>query len=242
MVEAIQASHQYGHSRIRCCGAHDDCRNRGGNCTIAICRYVKQRSVSCARSDSLVDSRFSYVGIHRPNLPAFFEHQRKTHNPEWILKYQDMFESAPFIELRKLAVNVLTDPAKKVRLGTRTKDLADIDPVLDFFEDLGFYESGGQISAEVIHHHHFFHWIRAYWEQTEPYVRDWQKKEPARWDHLEELFETLQEIEVELAEKNLVPYTKYLDNQELVEFFDGEIETWQSIQPSPSPPTNPTPD
>jgi hypothetical protein len=153
---------------------------------------------------------------------AISEYQRRTDDPTWALKYQDMFESRNFIELRKLAIDVLQS---RKDLSTRSKDLDNLDPVIDFFEDLGFYESGGQMSAEVIHHH-FYHWIRGYLQLTEVYTRAWQKKEAARWEHLGELFEKLQEIEVESAEKYFPSSERFLDEEGIAEFFAWEIETW----------------
>ena len=81
--------------------------------------------------------------------------------------------------------------ANKGHLGEITKpELASMDDVLDFLEDLGFYQRADHISPELVHHH-FFHWVRGYWQAAETYINAWRKKEPARWSHVEELFEQL---------------------------------------------------
>lgn len=63
-----------------------------------------------------------------------------------------------------------------------------------------------------------------------PYVIAWQEKEPTRWKYIEDLFEILQEIEAEGAEKHFPPYPKWLDEVDLCDFVNGEYETWKSIQ------------
>ena len=71
--------------------------------------------------------------------------------------------------------------------------LTDIDDMLDFLEDVGLYRRADQISPELAHHH-FFHWTRGYWQAAKPYIQAWREKEPARWSHVEELFDTGCEI------------------------------------------------
>lgn len=93
---------------------------------------------------------FGFIGLL---FQAYLEYRRRTLDATLVLRYQDQFESKDFIELRKLAVDVLKSSKN---LNSRSHGLQDIDPVLDFLEDLGFYEHGGQMSAEVIHHHFFY--------------------------------------------------------------------------------------
>lgn len=130
--------------------------------------------------------------------------------------------------LRKNAAQTLLD--KKSILDTRSSELADIEPVLDFLEDLGFYEYGGQMSAEAIHHH-FYHWVHGYWQASQRYVTAWRSIEPARWEHLEKLEETLEEIEVEKTKRK---YRGRLSDDELAEFLREEIKTWELISGKPS--------
>ena len=73
--------------------------------------------------------------------------------------------------------------------------LDKIDDVLDFFEDVGFYVNGGQISPEIAHHH-FYHWLRMYWQASIDYVEAWRKRESARWNHIDALFEITSEVEM----------------------------------------------
>ena len=169
------------------------------------------------------------LGFSGLMLRAFFEYQRRTHDPALALKLQEQFGSENFIELRKLAIDALTSGEL---LASRGLNLQDIDPVLDFLEELGFYERGGQLSAEVVHHH-FFHWARVSWQIARPYAVAWQDKKPTRWEYINDMFEILQEIEVERAEAHLVPTKKWLDDGELNDFIEGERQTWASIQLKP---------
>jgi len=73
-----------------------------------------------------------------------------------------------------------------------------VEPVLDFFEDLGFYLHGDQISDEVAHHH-YYHWLLGYYSILESYIEFYQKHdpngEPSAYVWIEPLFNRLSEIE-----------------------------------------------
>jgi len=125
---------------------------------------------------------------------TWFEYRRRTHDPTWILQYQKMFDE--MTTQRCLAAKTLIE--QKGHLGDLEgkEDVLDkIDDVLDFFEDVGFYQKGGQISPETAHHH-FYHWLRMYWQASREYVEAWQNKEGARWNHIGGLFEITSEVEM----------------------------------------------
>lgn len=168
------------------------------------------------------------IGVVGLFLHAVFEYQRRTHDPTWIFRFQDIFDGDDFIELRKAAVDVLRK--NRGNLAATDLELTPIDEVLDFFEDLGFYERGGQISVEVIHHH-FYYWIRGYYRAAEPYIKARQAEESATWEHLEPLLALLQRVEAEHDR-----YKDYLTDKDLDEFFDEEIKTWQAARNKRQPP------
>jgi hypothetical protein len=125
------------------------------------------------------------------------EYTRRTHDPTWILKFQDKFDGDDLKEKRRLAAKTLLERKQDLtRIDDLEEQLSPIDDVLDFFEDIGFYVSGDQISPEVAHHH-FYHWIRGYWYASRAYVETWQREESARWNHLLKLLQELDEIENE---------------------------------------------
>ena len=114
-------------------------------------------------------------------------------------------------------------------LKNHEKELDDIDDVMDFFEDIGFYMCGDQVSPEVAHHH-FYNWIRGYWQASEKYVNAWRAKEPARWNHIEKLFHTVTEIEV--SEGSTPKERLVLEPDKLDEFLDDEIGETETAVPA----------
>ncbi len=130
-------------------------------------------------------------------------YRKHTYDPTWVLKYQDKFDAMEEKE-RPIAARLLLNGLKEKdylsQIGAKRKELSDIDPVLDFFEDLGFYVKGVQISPEVAHHH-FYHWIRGYYQASRDYIDPWRDKEPARWEHLAYLFEITFEVEKEIEKR-----------------------------------------
>jgi hypothetical protein len=78
------------------------------------------------------------------------------------------------------------------------EERAKVEPVLDFFEDLGFYLHGCQISDEVAHHH-YHHWLRGYYSVLKSYIKFYQendeKGDASAYIWIGPLFERLSEIE-----------------------------------------------
>ncbi len=110
---------------------------------------------------------------------------------------------------------------KKAELeNIKNRELEDIDDVLDFLEDVGLYQRADYVSPELAHHH-FFHWTRGYWQAAGPYVQAWRRKERARWNHVEELFET--SCNIELEEHGGKREQLLLSDADLNEFLRQEI-------------------
>jgi len=127
-------------------------------------------------------------------LRNYLEYRRLKYDPHWAMNFQDRFDKATTARA-KAAETLLTN--KTSLQNTEDERLADIDDVLDFFEDVGLYQQADHISPELAHHH-FFHWTRGYWQAAKPYVAAWRAKEPARWSHVEGLFDTGCDIELGL--------------------------------------------
>ena len=128
-------------------------------------------------------------------VQTYFEFRRRTYDPTWALKYQDIWDES--VHLRSKAAKILLEHCDKLsQIGEDDNDslLCPIDDVLDILEDIGFYMQGDQLSPEVAHHH-FYHWIRGYWFSGEEYIQAWQRIEPARWQHLKNLFDETSAIE-----------------------------------------------
>lgn len=96
-------------------------------------------------------------------------------------------------------------------------DLVNIDDALDFFEDLGFYVEGDQISPEVAHQA-FYYWIEGYYTAARQYIEFRQKTSPTAWDHFKPLYDITSEVEASKVKDKKTP-----DETELQKFLEGEI-------------------
>ena len=157
---------------------------------------------------------------------TFSEYRRRQHDPTWILKYQDKFDQMKKDRF-EAAKTLIEQKGQLGNLDGREDVLDPIDDVLDFFEDIGFYERGGQISPETAHHH-FYHWLRIYWQAARPYIGAWRKDAPARWSHIDDLFETASEVEMEEAGCSRSEITLSCDR--LDEFLKQEIKFCSGVE------------
>jgi len=153
---------------------------------------------------------------------AVAEYQIRTYDSTLAFKFDDRFYDSEMRSARSKAARLLKDNQGKLR---RTDpDLADVDEVLDFLEDLGFYQYGDQITPEVAHHH-FYHWIRGYYLASRDYIGAWQEKEPTRWEHVAGLFENTRVIENKLSRGKAA---KSLTDEEISIFLEEEIKLCSS--------------
>jgi hypothetical protein len=135
-------------------------------------------------------------------LRTWEEYRRTTYDPTWALKFQERFDNMWVTKDRQNAARVLRDQkANLSKIDDDRFDLSPIDEVLDFFEDIGFYTFGRHISPEAAHHH-FFHWIRGYYENALPYITAWRAKEAARWGRLSWLYLVTKELEARAEKKS----------------------------------------
>lgn len=121
------------------------------------------------------------------------EYRRRTFDPTWVMKFWDIFESEPMKRTRGAAARDIQDHSD--RLGYENFLSPNIDDVLDFFEDLGFYIHGDQLTPEVAHHA-FYYWIHGYYIACRPYIECKQIERPNQWQWVPWLFEITHEMEV----------------------------------------------
>jgi len=158
------------------------------------------------------------VGMTLLLLQMRAEYRRRTYDPTWVLKFGDAFNSKEMKCTRSNAAAVLQNNAGNLRRSEFKSP--EIDEVLDFFEDLGFYMQGDQITPEV-GHHAFHDWIRGYYSAARDYLDVAQETEPTRWEFVKILFDTTNEIE---AERSKGRHKKFLDATDLADFLDAEIK------------------
>src|ERR1019366_4349487 len=83
------------------------------------------------------------LGLVFLSLQTWLEYRRRTHDPTWILKFQEQFDSLN--EKRAKASERLSSDGDHLNdLEKYKQELSDIDDVLDFLEDIGFYMQGDQ--------------------------------------------------------------------------------------------------
>lgn len=168
------------------------------------------------------------VGIILMAIQSYSEYIKRTYDPTLALIYQRRFEEKDFLGKRVIAATcILNNKDNLSNLDKYADDLCRIDWILDFFEDIGFYVHGLQISPEVAHHH-FYHYIRGYWQWTSQYVKAYQdqRHEKSTWEHIEELYLTTSEVET--REGGNVT----LGHNELNEFLKVERELLDEYAPA----------
>ncbi len=159
---------------------------------------------------------------------TILEYRRQTYDYDLISKYDEKFEGLD--PVRQKAAKVCKDYLNLDKSGTdevnkwefiNKHDRSRVEPVLDFFEDLGFYVKGDRIS-DLIVHHYFYHWIRGYYSVLKSYIEFYRKEsgDKSAYIYIEPLFKRMSVVE----EKN--EFQKFfLDTkEEKIDFIDDEIE------------------
>lgn len=150
-------------------------------------------------------------------LRAFSEYRQRTYDQTWITHFKVEFDEDTMKQARHLASNTMKQ--FQGRLRTENSQLKDIDGVLDFFDELGFYVIGDQISPEVAHQS-FYYWIRGYYTAARDYLEYYQSKESTTWEHIKPLYELTHEVERTASKGQFVGS---LSAEKLNEFLDDEI-------------------
>jgi hypothetical protein len=154
------------------------------------------------------------VGASLLAIQWWAEYRRRTYDPSWISKFQDEFQELSAHRLASIKAFRKNNEPKQ--LG---KDI-NVEEVLDFFDSLGFYLQGDQITPEVAHQE-FYYWIRGYYSAAKPIIEAAQKKNKTQWAHIRGLFEITNEVERELDKKaSVTPLAP--DSDDLAEFFKDE--------------------
>jgi hypothetical protein len=152
-------------------------------------------------------------------LQTSFGFVRRTHEPTWALKYQQMWDSDDGYVRRITASQTIKELRHRLA-ELEDNRLVNIDDALDLLEDIAFYVFGGQISPESAHHH-FFYWIRGYLYSAKPYIEARQIGEPSQWENIVALYRLTSKVEIwkTFARDRRLR----LDDGEVAEFLDEEI-------------------
>jgi len=143
----------------------------------------------------------------------FFEYQRRTYdlatvNPLVIRFESDSMEKNFTLGARR-TLEIISQGWQNVDHAT------DVEPVLDFLEDIGFALNMNQISDELAHHY-FYPSVQAYFLMLKDYIKENQKTYgKATWQYIEPLFERTFLIEHKLDREA----QKHPPKEEIIEFF-----------------------
>jgi hypothetical protein len=159
---------------------------------------------------------------------TILEYRRLTFDYELISKYDEKFEGLD--PARQKAAKVCKDYLNLDKSGTDEvskwefidkHDRSRVEPILDFFEDLGFYLNGDQFS-DLIVHHYFHHWIRGYYSILKSYVDFYRKEsgDKSAYIFIEPLFQRVSVVEQKYEYPKLLLDTK----EEKIDFIDDELE------------------
>jgi hypothetical protein len=189
-------------------------------------------------------------------LRAHSEYRKKTYDPTWAIKFTDWFGEEAMREARSRAAktlqefygrsvdrgSLLSDPDQAFEnlISRRTRDyeeFEDIEDVLDFFEELGFYVNGDQVTAELAHQS-FFYWIEVYYRASKKYVTFCQEESgPTAWEHIEYLYKVTRDVEKERSRdkfNEIITYSKFeeflRDEIALTKVVPKRAESRQSIR------------
>jgi|SRR5581483_2414060 len=156
------------------------------------------------------------------------EYKRRTYEPTVIIQFQQAFDD---LEQKKIRANAAKACDEFLRSGStmehveteRWKTLPQaakhaVEPVLDFFSDLGFYLYGDHFSDEVVHHH-LFYWIRGWYSVLKPFIQHYQSTEPAAYSTIPLLHGRTAEIEKSSGGRSLL----LTSLEEKLEFLRSEL-------------------
>ena len=133
------------------------------------------------------------------------EYRRRTFDPKLMLEFDRSFDSQTMRSKRSRAARAL-----KENQGIRSwQDFKspETDDVLDFFEGIGYFMQGDEITPEVAHNA-FFYWIYGYYYASRKYLKAAREKEPSQWESIDYLFRMTRQIDLERVVRNgQVPMT-----------------------------------
>jgi len=155
------------------------------------------------------------------------ECKRRTFDPASIAFLQTAFDQLETTRKRNCAAELCLEFLKmegeeKDRWKRIPKNKREeVEPVLDFLEDVGYYLNGDVISDELAHHN-FFHWIRGWYSVLKNYIELYQEEkegedETTTYCWIESLYQRTAEIEKEGTRKPKLWLTKSTDKQEFLE-------------------------
>jgi hypothetical protein len=146
------------------------------------------------------------------------------YDPELVLRFEDKFDGMK--QQRAQAATAIYEYLQKGNWDSVT-NTDDLDNVLGFFDELGFYWKNGEMSATVLHEH-FYDVLEIYYQGASGYIAKDQKQESATdFEYVKPLFKTLAKIEAKRARQQTFDYISdtniYLENLKSEMRLDSDV-------------------
>src|ERR1700733_5294744 len=147
------------------------------------------------------------------------EAYQKTYNTDTLHEYEDLFDSK--ISQRISAATALNEYHQKANWNLVTNSTDGLDYMLSFWEDLGYDEQHGKISAEVAWEG-FYDDIEAYYQGTAEYIASAQKDDPTYFENIQPLFDDVTKIEAQ--KRHLLPSQLRMRDKDYLEYLRSEMD------------------
>lgn len=139
-------------------------------------------------------------------------------NTDLARTYDERFNSERMISNQVRAATALKEYHQKGNWGLVTNNTDSLDYVLGFFDDLGYDEQHGKISAETIHQY-FFDDIFYFYQGSLTYIASAQKTDPSYFENIKPLFNEVSQIEIKKTGRVL-----RFDDKDYMQYLQSEID------------------
>ena len=153
---------------------------------------------------------------------------QKEFKTDWLFHFED--EWRDMRDDRSMAATEVLQYMKTDNWDTVT-NTENLDQVLDFFEDLGFYSENNQISDEILHQE-FYSEMRMYCQPSEQYITQAEISEPAVWNHVLPLLKRMTLIESKRT--GTPPALCFWPSEKEEEYLNSETDLVKKDTPQPS--------
>ena len=132
--------------------------------------------------------------------------------------YDERFNRERMIASRVQAATALKEYHEKGKWDLVTNSIDGLDLVLGVFDDLGYDEQHGRISADVVHQY-FYEDLEGYYQGSLEYIANYQKADPTVFANIKPLFNDV--VRVQIQKSGNVPR---LTDADYLEYLCSEIE------------------
>jgi hypothetical protein len=143
----------------------------------------------------------------------------KTYNTDALHDYEDIFDSR--ISQRVSAATALKEYYQKGNWDLVTNSTDGLDYMLSFWEDVGYDEQRGKISAEVAWEG-FYDDIEAYHQGAAAYIAKAQKDDPTYFENVQKLFDDVTKVAAQ--KRHMLPAQLRMSDKDYLEYLRSEID------------------